>query len=320
MNRWDETRIHNHIRGAVADMTPDQADAIWEQPAAPAEADAWFLDGTRKKAGAFAGYAKWIGVAAACFLLVAIGWFRLYRFADAVVYLDVNPSIGLEVNHGGRVIEAVANNDDGRIVLEDMNLKHVDVDVAINALLGSMIKHGYLTKTQNVLLVSVEGRDHARTDELRQTLSQEAELTLNMLLGDGVVLDQSIESNQGISDLSAQYGITPGKAALISHLVEVEPDWQISELAGMTISELMIRCMEAGIEISSLLEVTGTLPALEPSGTPSPAGTSDNAPQQDDGRDEDDPDDDPDDDDDYDDDDQDDDDDYDDDDQDDDDD
>ena len=66
--------------------------------------------------------------------------------------MDVNPSIELRINNAEKVIAAEALNEDAEIILEDMKLRGVDVDVATNALIGSMVKNGYLSELSNSIL------------------------------------------------------------------------------------------------------------------------------------------------------------------------
>ena len=58
--------------------------------------------------------------------------------------IDVNPSITVTVNKKEKVLDVTANNDDARIILEGMDLAGSDINVAINALIGSMDKNGYI--------------------------------------------------------------------------------------------------------------------------------------------------------------------------------
>lgn len=56
----------------------------------------------------------------------------------SVVSLDVNPSIQLQVNSKERVLSADALNDDAQVILEGMDLKGTQLNVAVNAIVGSL--------------------------------------------------------------------------------------------------------------------------------------------------------------------------------------
>lgn len=76
----------------------------------------------------------------------------------AVIGIDVNPSLELSINSKNKVVSVNTNNEDGKKVLGDMDLKGSNVDVAVNAIFGSMVKNGYINENDNSVLISmVEG-------------------------------------------------------------------------------------------------------------------------------------------------------------------
>lgn len=267
MKSLSERQINDHIRRAASAMTPKYAEELWEQPVEKADGDAWFLDGTKQKSKRpLRRYMRWTALAAACFAIVFISWFQLFHMTDATVYLDVNPSVSVDVNRMGRVLDTAADNEDGRILLDQMNLKNADIDAAMNELLASMVRHGYLSRTQNTLLLSVSGRNEKRTEALRQRISSDAEQALSTLLGQGIILEQNVDPDDAVEEISEHYGITPGKAALILKLLKDQPSWDLKELAGMPMDDLIRSCQTAGIDISHYLgesgEVIGDLNSL----------------------------------------------------------
>ena len=267
MKSLSERQINDHIRRAASAMTPKYAEELWEKPVEKADGDAWFLDGTKqKRKRPLRRYMRWTALAAACFAIVFISWFQLFHMTDATIYLDVNPSVSVDVNRMGRVLDAAADNEDGRILLDQMNLKNADVDAAMNELLTSMVRHGYLSRAQNTLLLSVSGRNEKRTEALRQRISSDAEQALSTLLGQGIILEQNVDPDDAVDEISEHYGITPGKAALILKLLKDQPSWDLKELAGMPMADLIRSCQTAGIDISHYLgeggEVIGDLNSL----------------------------------------------------------
>lgn len=267
MKSLSERQINDHIRRAASAMTPKYAEELWEKPVEKADGDAWFLDGTKqKRKRPLRRYMRWTALAAACFAIVFISWFQLFHMTDATIYLDVNPSVSVDVNRMGRVLDAAADNEDGRILLDQMNLRNADIDAAMNELLTSMVRHGYLSRAQNTLLLSVSGRNEKRTEALRQRISSDAEQALSTLLGQGIILEQNVDPDDAVDEISEHYGITPGKAALILKLLKDQPSWDLKELAGMPMADLIRSCQTAGIDISHYLgeggEVIGDLNSL----------------------------------------------------------
>ena len=120
---------------------------------------------------------NWIKVlslgTAACMMIGGLFWWNRYRALNYTVEMDVNPSIELRVNKAEKVISAEALNKDAQIILEDMKLKGVDVDVATNAIIGSMVKNGYLSELSNSILLTVESDDHQKSVEVTDRLTND---------------------------------------------------------------------------------------------------------------------------------------------------
>lgn len=153
----------------------------------------------------------------------------------AVVSLDVNPSIELKVDNDEDVISATGLNADGKKVLEGMDLEDTDLDVAVNAIIGSMLKHGYLSEMQNSILLSVSGVEGYDANALETKLASE----VNALLKGGAVLSQNVtDADASLVKKADEYGITVGKASLINEIVKNSKTHSFEQLAGLTINEL----------------------------------------------------------------------------------
>lgn len=89
-----------------------------------------------------------VAVAAALALCVSVFGYNFWKSGsavDSVVLLDVNPSISLTLNTREEVLSANALNEEAQVVLGDMDLKGTDLNVAVNAIIGSMFQNGYLS-------------------------------------------------------------------------------------------------------------------------------------------------------------------------------
>ena len=115
---------------------------------------------------------------AAAVLLVAGSVFGFSRYTaynrvDSVIGLDVNPSVELRINSREKVLEARALNTDAQNILDGMELRGTDLDVAVNALIGSMLKNGYISDLANSVLISVENGDGEKGAALRARLADD---------------------------------------------------------------------------------------------------------------------------------------------------
>lgn len=183
--------------------------------------------------------------AAACLALVLVGGGGGYYYYSAnnavasLVSLDVNPSIQLEVNKNEKVLSATPMNDDGAEILDGMNLKGTPADVAMYAIIGSLLQHGYVDELANSILITVEDDDQARGAKLQQELTAQADAALANAQVNGAVLAQTLQNSEELSQKAQEYGISTGKAALIQAIVEGSNNTKTFEdLVGLSINEL----------------------------------------------------------------------------------
>ncbi|MFR6098806.1 MAG: hypothetical protein ACLUIS_01500 [Longibaculum sp.] len=138
----------------------------------------------------------------------------------ATVALDVNPSVELDIDDQHMIQKVKANNDDGQKIIGDMKLKGVDLEVGMNALIGSMLKEGYISELKNSLLISVTG-DHQKENEvLRKELSDEIDQLLKNHHIDGSVVSLALEDDENIDALASKYHISTGKVQLIKSIAK----------------------------------------------------------------------------------------------------
>lgn len=257
MKKITDFLIETHLKHAVGKLTPELAEQIWEQPTEKAAGGEWYLDGIAPAKHSYRKAVKWIAAAAACLCVCLLSFCMINLRVDATIYLDVNPGIALRINRSEKVLDAEALNEDGRIILEDMDLKNTDLDVAVNAILGSMIKHGYVSEAKDAVLLSVEGGSAQKTKDLRSRLSENIYAYLFSVIGSGKVFDQDLENDDALEALVKQYGITPGKAALLQRLADANPNLDYCELAGMPMNELVAYLSQSGIDLRDFADYTG---------------------------------------------------------------
>ncbi len=177
----------------------------------------------RKAMTARVNLKKWIAVAAALALIITATVFIGTRLASndptSIVALDVNPSIELEVNGKGKVIDVDALNEDAETVIGDMELDGVQIDVAVNAIVGSMLSNGYITTDKNSILVSVNSGNADEANALKESLSAK----ISALLGDknitASVITQTFDKNEETNKQAQDNKISPAKATLINKIV-----------------------------------------------------------------------------------------------------
>lgn len=196
------------------------------------------------------------GIAAAFVLLIGgMAGFQTYRTNYSVastVSLDVNPSIEIQVNKKEEVLAVNPRNEDAQIVVGDMDFKGSNLDVAINALIGSMLRNGYLNELANSILISVDNQDPAKSAELQERLANEINAVLQSGTFDGAVLSQSISADSKLRELADTYGITLGKAQLIQQITQQSAFYSFEDLVPLSINELNLLTESGNLNLANV--------------------------------------------------------------------
>lgn len=162
---------------------------------------------------------------------------ELSKIASTVL-LDVNPSIELNVNKNDKIISVNPLNEDAKIIIDNMNLKNSDLNIAINALIGSMLKKGYLTELQNSVLISISSKNNTKSTELQTILTNEINGILKSSNIDGSILTQLINVDDSEKSMAKKYNISIGKVKLINKIIHNDSTLLFEDLANMLINEL----------------------------------------------------------------------------------
>ncbi len=176
------------------------------------------------------------GLGAAAILLAGVGAYGILGTdrAVSVVQLDVNPSVEIHVDKEGDVLKTNALNKDGEKVLEGMKLKGSDADTAVNAIVGSLLRHGYIDELANSILLSVEDEDTVRGAKLKEELTEEINAILSATAIQASILSQDMKE----SALAEQENISQGKATLVENIVDANENYKAEELAELSVNEL----------------------------------------------------------------------------------
>ena len=270
--------LEQRIRAAVEHATPDRLDEILSScgqqnivtntPVCRARTDGQtegaiiYMSERKNQNSRFGGVKKSltaIAAAAAMFVLCFGGYSLSQKNAapvvDSVVMLDVNPSLSLSVDAEEKVLSAEALNEDAEKVLGSMELKDTSLEVAVNAIIGSMLQKGYLGDLQNAILVSVENDDATRGEALQKKVAEAiANAAQNGSL-DAAVLSQLISSNDAaLAELAKQYDVSLGKAALIHEVIAQVPTLTFEDLAPMAINEIALIAASKNVSSESVAQ------------------------------------------------------------------
>lgn len=248
MSKLPEEILLHHIKRGVAQLTPNRAEELWDRPVDPADGSEWYLDSAQ---GSTRTHRKkhMMEALAACFALCILSTLLFQYMPSASVYLDVNPSVELRVNYRNRVTTAIACNADAEVILEDMDLRGTDLDVALYAVLGSMVHHGYLTEAKDTILISVHSANTGRAQQLEAEATDMVAQSLDKMIQAGEVLSHQINEEE-VDRTGSDYSGTPGKAAFVDDLEDRYPQLKEDDLDEMTVDEIVSHLDREGLDYS----------------------------------------------------------------------
>ena len=188
---------------------------------------------------------RWTSLIAACLAVMLLGGGLFYQRANAVasvVSLDVNPSIELKVNRSEKVLVCTPLNEDAKDILADMSngadLKGAKLDVAVNAIVGSLVRNGYLDSISSAIMISVEDKDTARAEKLQRELTSTVDGVLQTSEAKAAVLTQTLTQDAGREQQARENNISTGKAALVNHVLALNSALKFDALAKLSVEEL----------------------------------------------------------------------------------
>ena len=189
---------------------------------------------------------RWTTLAAACLALVLLGgggiFYQQAHAVASVVSLDVNPSIELKVSKSEKVLVCTPLNEDAKAILADMgdgaDLKGAKLDVAVNAIVGSLVRNGYLNSISSAIMISVEDNDTARAEKLQRELTNTVDGVLQTSEAKASVLTQTLTQDAGLTQQARENSISTGKAALVNRVLALNPALKFDALAKLSVEEL----------------------------------------------------------------------------------
>lgn len=198
---------------------------------------------------------------AAALVLVVVGAFGGVYYSnnlavDSIIDIDINPSVEITANKQDRVIDALAINEDAKVILKDMDLKGTDLDVAVNAILGSMLKNGYLKKDiDGEILVTVKNDNEEKATNVKTKILNNIEEVLKAEHISATVINQSASSEtKDAEEFAKKHNISIGKAQFILNLCKKDSSLNPDELANKSIIEISKIVKDKKIDISDIVD------------------------------------------------------------------
>ncbi len=106
-----------------------------------------------------------------CLLLTSVPFINSSTQSDVVVYMSINPQIHLELNEDGKINRLVADNEDGKILLDGYKYRGKSVASVLSELIDRAESLKYLSEGGDIH-ITVEAADESRAKTVEVDLSQ----------------------------------------------------------------------------------------------------------------------------------------------------
>lgn len=150
---------------------------------------------------------------------------------NSIVMLDVNPSIRMEVNDRGVVVEVDATNDDADKLMDELNIVGIGCEEAVTKAVSVLQEHQYITNLKNSILVSVLDKNGDAADTLRQKLIDAIQKAdENEQAYSFSILSQVLTDESDICELAEKFSTSTGKARLIQTFCEQHSGYKFENI------------------------------------------------------------------------------------------
>lgn len=197
------------------------------------------------KVGKIAGFCSRLplkGLAVACLLVFVLGGgagaYSYYQTPLTYLSVDINPSIELGINAFEIVVSAKAYNDDGKVILSNLDITGRDVDNAVQGLMKSAADKGYIADDgSTVVSLTSESDDKMTAAEIEKS----AETGAKQAIRDEGKRTRVVTARVPLKVHSeaAAIGITAGKLHLIKQLQQEVPEATVDQYKDLSVKEIL---------------------------------------------------------------------------------
>ena len=150
--------------------------------------------------------------AAACLAVIctAVFGYHLYYMPASYVYMDINPSVRLDLNCFERVIDVVPLNEDAEVLLSNLTIHKGSAEECMNTIVSACQEQNYLNEHNTDIEVSVR-TDSAKLETEVETTSAaigEEQLEVSVFQMDAEENDSAMEHHISAKRLRAMRAYT----------------------------------------------------------------------------------------------------------------
>lgn len=168
--------------------------------------------------------------AAACILtlVLAAGGYFSYTIPAAAVSIDVNPSVELQVNIYGKVIDVKGYNDDGVLLTDELSVNHSNYADAISTILETEEVKSCIA-SDGLLEITVTSGWEKNAEKMRECISDETGIDIENIY---------CMADQAEVEEAHSAGISFGKYRAYLELHEINPEITVDDIRDLTMREI----------------------------------------------------------------------------------
>lgn len=157
---------------------------------------------------------------------------------DSYVTIDINPSVELIVSPDDIVIYANPLNEDGELLLLDLELVGLPVEEAVDLIIAEAIALGFIDTEDEEIVVQVDVQ--SKKAEIREAVRNRIKEHVNEAFNKRAMIGRAVDKGY-MPDFIAEaesYGVHPGFLRLAKKVVEMSDDLTLEDVIGMEQEEL----------------------------------------------------------------------------------
>lgn len=175
-----------------------------------------------------------------------------------VISIDVNPSIQLVVDADGTIDEAIGVNADAKAIIDALDLEGLELDAALDLIIGSLVEENYISEIANSILISVNNEDLEIAEKYEKLAVDTVNKILKPLGTDINIISQIVDSAASdVAKLAKELGISEGKAQFITNIIAENDHLSADMLAKMSINDISLLISSNAVVSPNGLEITG---------------------------------------------------------------
>ena len=152
------------------------------------------------------------------------------------ITLRINPEIELVADDDMKIIATNAINEDGEIVLSDLELVGMDADDAAEAFTEKATELGYIDveSEENTVYIDVVSDDEEDNEEIKEDLTDKIN---GYFENNGIFGKACAEKLETYAELVTLWGVSPGHAKMIVRILYLYPEMTEKDVLALTVPE-----------------------------------------------------------------------------------